>query len=60
VFAGLYRQHADSAGFPDVRPLLRRLGISVRQGEVHLENDAELAEIRAALTARRYTDGPDR
>jgi hypothetical protein len=58
VFADLYRQYADTAGFPDVRPLLRRLGVTVRNGEVQLENDAELAEIRAALTARRYTGGP--
>lgn len=58
VFAGLYRQYADTAGFPDVRPLLLRLGVSVVNGEVHLENDAELAEIRATLTAQRYTDRP--
>jgi len=58
VFEGLYRQYADTAGFPDVRPLLLRLGVTVVNGEVKLENDAELAEIRAALTARRYTDEP--
>jgi len=60
VFAGLYRQYADTAGFPDVRQLLLRLGVTVSNGEVHLESDAELAEIRAALTARRYTDAPGR
>ena len=60
LFMNLYRLHADSAGFPDVRPLLQRLGVVVEQGEVSLDDDAELVEIRAALTARRYTDGSDR
>ena len=59
LFMDLYRRYADSPGFPDVRPLLRRLGVTVRRGQVRLEDDAELAEIRAALTARRYTHEPD-
>jgi len=60
LFMNLYRQYADTAGFPDVRPLLGRLGITVERGEVHLSGEAELVEIRAALTAPRYTDEPGR
>lgn len=60
LFMTLYRQYADSAGFPDVRPLLQRLGVAIEHGEVRLEDDTELVEIRAAITARRYTDEPDR
>jgi len=58
LFMDLYRQYADAPGFPDVLPVLQRLGVVVESGAVRLRNDAELAEIRAALTARRYTDAP--
>lgn len=58
LFMNLYRQYADAAGFPNVRPLLGQLGVAVDDGEVRLRSDTELAEIRAALTAQRYTGGP--
>ena len=58
LFMNLYRQYADAAGFPHVRPLLGQLGVAVDGGEVRLRSDAELAEIRAALTAQRYTGAP--
>ncbi len=43
LFVDLYDRHADAAGFPDFDEYL---------------DAAELAEIRAAITARRYTDRP--
>ena len=58
LFIPLYDRHADTAGFPDVQPLLLRLGIATEDGVVRLQDGAELAEIRAALTARRYTRQP--
>ena len=51
VFKQLYRRYADTAGFPDVRPLIERLGLSVSNGKVHLRRHAELADIRLAITA---------
>jgi len=51
VFMQLYRRYADTAGFPDVRPLIERLGLSVSGGKVHLRRHAELADIRRAITA---------
>ena len=32
----LYKRYANTAGFPDVRPLLDRLGVEVEDGEVQL------------------------
>jgi hypothetical protein len=55
LFVDLYQRHADVAGFPEFRPLLDRLGVVVAGPEVRLADDAELAEIRDSLTARRYT-----
>jgi hypothetical protein len=52
LFMDLYQQHADTAGFPAVRPLLQDLGV-VRQGdEIRLSNTAELAPVRLAMTGR--------
>ena len=51
VFMPLYRRYADTAGFPDVRPLLTRLGVDVAGRTVEMESRAELADIRDALTA---------
>ena len=51
VFMPLYRRYADTAGFPDVRPLFGRLGLSVAHDEVRIRKSAELADIRAAITA---------
>ncbi len=50
VFMKLYRRYADTAGFPDVRPLIERLGLSVSNGKVRLRRHAELADIRQAIT----------
>ena len=50
VFMQLYRRYADTAGFPDVRPLIERLGLSVSNGKVRLRRHAELAGIRLAIT----------
>jgi len=62
LFMDLYRQYADAAGFPDVRPLLEQLGVRAEGGEVRLSDHAELATIRRALTipdphtSKRATD----
>lgn len=58
VFVDLYRQFAETPGFPATSQLFERLGIELQGADVRLRNDAELAEIRAALTARRYTGQP--
>ncbi len=50
VFMKLYRRYADTAGFPDVRPLIERLGLSVSNGKVRLRRHAERADIRQAIT----------
>ena len=50
VFMQLYRRYADTAGFPDVRPLFARLGLSASNGKVRLRRHAELADIRLAIT----------
>lgn len=51
VFMPLYYRYADSDGFPDVRPLFERLGLTVENDEVSIRGDAELASIRATITA---------
>lgn len=58
LFVDLYRRYADATGFPDVGPLLVQLGVTLDGDNVQLSSDAELAEIRAAITAQRYTDEP--
>ena len=58
LFVDLYKQYAETPGFPATSRILERLGIELRGTDIHLRNDAELAEIRAALTARRYTGRP--
>jgi len=58
LFVELYETHAETPGFPDVSRLLERLGIVVHGKEVRLRDDTDLAETRAALTARRYTGQP--
>jgi len=58
LFMDLYRRYADATGFPDVRPLLAQLGVTLDGDTVRLSDDAELAEIRAAITAQRYTEEP--
>ncbi len=49
LFVDLYRQYADADDFPDARPLLTRLGVSVRDGQVALDPAAELSDIRDAI-----------
>lgn len=51
VFMPLYRRYADAAGFPDVRPLFERLGLTVAHDEIRLRKNGELAHIRTAITA---------
>lgn len=50
VFMPLYRRHANSAGFPDVRALLDRLGVAEKNGSIRLADDAQLAAMRQAIT----------
>jgi hypothetical protein len=49
VFMPLYRHYANTTGFPDVRPMLNRLGVEVEDGEVVLQRRAQLATIRSAI-----------
>ena len=58
LFMDLYRLYANEEGFPDARPLLEQLGVNIDEGAVRLLDDAELAKIRASITARRYTGEP--
>lgn len=53
VFVPLYRQMADTSGFPNVQPLLAELGLGVDDEVVTLRDDAEYYDIRTAITARR-------
>lgn len=52
LFLDLYHQYANADDFPDARPLLGRLGVSVRDGAVALQDGAELSSIRIAITDR--------
>ncbi|MDH3531884.1 MAG: hypothetical protein OEO82_03085 [Gammaproteobacteria bacterium] len=51
IFMDLYRKYADTAGFPDARPLLRQLGVIADAGTVRIADAAELAGIRRGMTA---------
>jgi M61 glycyl aminopeptidase len=50
VFMPLYRRYADTAGFPDPEDLLVQLGLSVNDGKVRLRRNADLSDIRLAIT----------
>lgn len=50
LFLDLYRQYANADEFPDARPILARLGISVRDGQVVIDQSAELSSVRKAIT----------
>ena len=50
VFMPLYRKYADARGFPRFEDTLERLGVTIHNGTVQLSDDAELAEIRRAIT----------
>jgi len=52
LFMNLYREHADTVGFPAVEPLLRELGVTRIDDQVRLGNAAELAQIRIEMTGR--------
>jgi hypothetical protein len=52
VFMPLYGRHANTAGFPDVRPALERLGIAIESDRVRMHHNAELAHIRGAITGQ--------
>jgi len=49
VFMPLYRRYANTSGFPDVRPLLSRLGVTVEDGEVQLQARSEMAAVRSSI-----------
>lgn len=51
VFTPLYRRYADAAGFPDTRALLTRLGVQADGDDVRLRRNADLGQIRLAITA---------
>jgi hypothetical protein len=55
VFMPLYKRHADTAGFPDTRPLFARLGLVVTDDGLKVGRGGELRAIRTAITeADRY------
>ncbi len=60
LFVDLYRDYANTAGFPEFRPLMARLGVLLDGDEIRLIENSDFAEIRATLTEQRYTGGSDR
>jgi hypothetical protein len=50
VFMPLYRRYADTAGFPDTRPVFERLGLAVSSNKVSIRRGGELQHIRTAIT----------
>jgi M61 glycyl aminopeptidase len=50
VFMPLYRRYADTAGFPDTRPVFERLGLAVSDDKVKIRRGGELQHIRTAIT----------
>ncbi len=50
IFMPLYRRYANSTDFPDAMPTLARLGVKIENDRVRLTEDAELAEVRSAIT----------
>ena len=46
VFMPLYREHANSAGFPETSDVIDALGISRNRNVVRLTDDGDLAELR--------------
>lgn len=54
VFMPLYRQYADTKGFPDVEPLLAEMGVTTNDdGTITLSDDRALAAVRVAISAPR-------
>lgn len=50
VFMPLYERYANSSGFPDLDPMLQRIGVDVGASSVRLQRGAPLAHIRDAIT----------
>lgn len=53
VFMPLYGRYADTAGFPDMRPALQRLGVRIDSSDVSVTPHAELADLRMDITRGR-------
>jgi len=52
VFMPLYRQYADEDGFPELKPLLSKLGVSTNHdGSITLDDSTSLADVRRAISA---------
>ncbi len=49
VFTGLYREHADTKGMPDMRAAYKRLGIVTNGRRVSLNDQAPDADVRQAI-----------
>lgn len=52
LFMPLYERYANAAGFPDAHGLLRQMGVSYSWRRVRLNDDAEFARIRTAITQK--------
>jgi hypothetical protein len=50
VFMPLYKRYADTAGFPDTRPLFNRLGLVETGDGLKVRRGSELKDIRMAIT----------
>ena len=54
VFMPLYRQYANTEGFPDVTPILTDVGVALTvDGSVNFNDDASSAAIRESISAPR-------
>jgi predicted metalloprotease with PDZ domain len=51
VFMPLYRRYGDAPGFPPFDDTLEELGVMIDRGRVSLDDSAELAPLRHAMTA---------
>ncbi len=49
VFMPLYRQHANTQGFPDMQPVLQSLGVRLGSSEAFLDEQQPLSSIRRAI-----------
>jgi hypothetical protein len=53
VFMPIYSRYANSAGFPEVRPLLEQLGVEFSGSRIRLHDNAELADLRRSIISTR-------
>ena len=54
VFMPLYRQYANTEGFPDVTPILEDVGVALNvDGSVNFDDNASSAAIRESISAPR-------